>query len=223
MLVNVIDENLRKALGINGLCVLYCEYSGFYRIIDQDGSLHDIDKEHAIKLYSESEYNAVHQELLQRREEVTELMRRVEQAEADKKRAVAAADRATEEVNRIASELDEAREAKKVPLPREVAEAIEKLGKRFSRKNILAILLKGHLTNDVYSGEYQREVSIIRDMEFDDILSALVNGYTVEEPDIRDEIRSICQDCSGNLTFLIERLTDLFQTRLEQEKAAQSG
>jgi len=68
----------------------------------------------------------------------------------------------------------------KVKLPREVAEAIERLGQRFSRKNILAILLKGHLTGDVYAGEYQKEVSILRSMEFDDILLALANGYDIE-------------------------------------------
>lgn len=72
----------------------------------------------------------------------------------------------------------------KVTLPRKVAESLEKLGQRYSRKNILAILLKGHLTGDVYAGEYQEEISILRSMEFDDILLALANGYEIEDEPI---------------------------------------
>lgn len=98
----------------------------------------------------------------------------------------------------------------KVKLPKDVAEAIERLGQRFSRKNILAILLKGHLTGDVYAGEYQKEVSILRSMEFDDILLALANGYEIEYEPITVTIPSSSY----------ERIRDVYKKRMRDAQYA---
>jgi len=140
--------------------------------------------------YRESEYNAILSELLQRREEVAELMRRVEQAEEDEKRAVENADRLLNENIQLQQQLEEAREAKKVPLPREVAEALAKLqeqnrmwspnAQHYNMIDSLIGVMRGTARANRPLATVTKWVADSYDRR-DLIIKAVVNGYTVEE------------------------------------------
>ncbi|WP_019536558.1 hypothetical protein [Paenibacillus ginsengihumi] len=142
----------------------------------------------------------IHQELLQRREEVAELMRRLELAEK-------AGENAAREVNRLSAELEQ---RKPVVLPGEVAKAIEWARKsvRPTNRDILEYVINP-------DGSYPTIVEWGR-TNFDELLEALVNGYTIKEPDIRSEIQMIVEDSKDDYE-MIDQLADLFQTRLDQE------
>ncbi|OMF35234.1 hypothetical protein BK133_11015 [Paenibacillus sp. FSL H8-0548] len=90
-------------------------------------------------------------------------------------------DRLIDNVAQLASELNETREAKKVSLPREVAEVVESLV--IDGRDIDYIVW--HMTAYGDRHCYSDRVNIIREYAFENgwtLISALVNGYTVEEP-----------------------------------------
>jgi hypothetical protein len=140
--------------------------------------------------YRESEYNAILSELLQRREEVSALMR-----ERD--------------------ELHLQLEQRKPVLPRKVAEALELAKKHWFNAETVA----WNIPLDSNQKGFRKVLFEHADPTggFFELIDALRYGYMVEEPTIRDEIRAIAEDCDGNRERMIERLADLFQARLEQE------
>ncbi|WEK53289.1 MAG: hypothetical protein P0Y55_11895 [Candidatus Cohnella colombiensis] len=203
-----------------------------YQVIDGKYSGSTISISACIELpeeptYSLAEYTEVHQELLQRREKVKELMSRLEVAEADEKRAVAVADRFRDEViqlkrerrkicemaNRREDELlkqidelrkalkesnqehqrlmernakllderDEAQEAKKVTLPREVAEAIEYFRERPGAYGNIDFFYHLRFENDTDLNEQALAIIDYKNTNGNDFIRALVNGYTIEQ------------------------------------------
>jgi len=191
----------------------------------------------------------LYQELLQRREEVAELMREREQ---------------------LRRELAEVREAKKVMLPREVAEAVENL--RNCDFSDYGIIIESHVISSIMKWPLgiAKSLKTIRKFTYqntgedavgdsgaDLLLKALVNGYTIEEPQTfqtnrkldHSEIRAIRRWYEGALlrekdgtdpdgfakeaieevalylggAELLKDISGFCKTQLEREQAAQSG
>lgn len=144
------------------------------------------------------------------REEIERLRKLVDQHATGEKQAVAAADRLTDEILHLQSKVEhyenliqqknkklaqlqtefaEAREAKKVPLPREVADAIEICEKAGLGKFGIVTLMErvSSLFRD-YSKHVIESLTIIREYVWRNVgggetfMKALVNGYTVEQP-----------------------------------------
>jgi len=163
--------------------------------------------------------------------EVRVSKRRAEIAEADDRRAVAAADRLQDNVVQLNRELREARakEAAKVPVPREVAGAIDRL-RQADISDFAIIALSDKTTTLVrdYPKEILEDLRLVRSFTFnntqpdaigetgaDILLKALVNGYTVEVPQTfetsrkltADEIREVRRWYQGSLRR-IEDKTD---------------
>jgi hypothetical protein len=138
------------------------------------------------------EYVQLKQELLQRREEVQQLIREIGELRA--------------------------KTALRIPaLPRKVAEALEK--ERGSISDNAYILWKSS-RDDAKKWKYfsiLHEFVNQRDNIFK-LADALRYGYTIKEQTISDEIVAIIDDCGDDRRRLADRLTDLFETRLEQER-----
>jgi TPP-dependent 2-oxoacid decarboxylase len=127
---------------------------------------------------------------------------------------------ACEEVQQLIREIGElrAKTALRIPaLPRKVAEALEK--ERGALPDNAYILWKSS-RDDAKERKY---FSILHEFvnQKDNIFKladALRYGYMVKEPTIRDEIDAIIEDCGDDRRQLAERLADLYETRLKQER-----
>lgn len=139
-------------------------------------------------------------------------------AQKDELRAVAAADRLTDEniklqteIKRLMDEVDEARESKKVVLPKEAVDEFSKLG-----YDIHAIMESIHLGR--VSTKYLRTI-----VPYPKVLAALVNGYTIEktkEERLREGVAQImhlwCTDQFSKPEDAVNRVTD-FVTKFNAE------
>lgn len=190
----------------------------------------------------------IYQELLQRREEVKELMKRVGVAEAEEKLAVKNADRLQHDVfqlqkerknlcrmanqreDELLKELAEAREGKKVPLPREVAEAIGNLRDRdFSD---YGIIIESHVISSTTKwppGTASRLETIrkftyqntgehaVGESGADILLKALVNGCTIEQTlaeRLNEGVRQICSDWYGEAINTVDEDMQILSDRI---------
>lgn len=143
-----------------------------------------------INYLEEIDVLALDEELKDLRAERNVLRNRVRFAEADALQATSAADRLQENVVQLTRELREAQEGKKVPLPREVAEAI----KHYSSHGFIN-------THGIYSAILREENKKAKDARqfliascenpWDLLMEALVNGYTVEEPEQTSKQKAI--------------------------------
>lgn len=130
------------------------------------------------------------------------------------------------ENQRLMNEVDEAREVKKVPLPKEVAEALDSY---FREGNDVDFIVR---TLSLNSGESARDrlktikrFAASNGFEF---TAALANGYTVEqtkEERLREGLKTIYQEWDGapclgswgaNQDDLVNRITD-FVTKFNTE------
>jgi hypothetical protein len=157
-----------------------------YQIIDGEHSGEEIYIKNCVELpeeptYSLAEYTEIHQEALKWREEVKELLLANEtfaQEHVASKNVIL----------NLTNEVEEALEAKKVPLPREVAEAIERLrladaewGIENNNFSILDVVNQS-LRGKVYSTDgsiIAAWIGKIREKR-ERLVTALVNGFTVE-------------------------------------------
>lgn len=145
------------------------------------------DEEEAARRFGEAELNNV-----RLNQKVDQLKRELDESRADELLATKSADRLSTENDALRAQL----KAKKVVLPRDVAEAIDKLrrqdeiwnvkyGRNFSLLDNVNQALRGK-----HGSKFINIIAewIVEDRERRDILvSALVNGYTVEEPIDRDQ------------------------------------
>lgn len=126
-----------------------------------------------------------------------------------------------EEYDALKRERDNLRaefEQRKPVLSREVAEAIAK--RRHDSVKDTAILMDASVWNwntMIVSANTIRDFAIQGDNIFR-LADALRYGYTIKEQTIIDEIVAIIDDCGDDRRRLADRLTDLFETRLEQER-----
>lgn len=203
-------------------------------------------------------YSAMHQELLQRRQEVTELMKlrefdlgRIEGFVSERRDCLRIIELQKEEIHRSQNEVRVAREAKKVILPREVAEALEDLkGKGNGLHMILNFIRTPKGNSSLILAKYCQ-----RNLE--NMLAALVNEYTIEEQqtfttnrklDV-SEIRALrnwyegavirmndgrdpdgfCREAIEEVVLylggakLLEGMSEFCRNQLKREKAQQSG
>lgn len=183
-----------------------------YQIIEGEFASYIIERSICVELpeepsYTLAKYTEVHQELLQRREEVkhyrTEIDRLrqlVDEKAKEERRMFKEAERLQGDVVKLLRELKEAKEAKKVVLPREVAEAIEVMKKDdFSNLEIIQALVPYPFER----GEHvQKAIDCINDFitvdadyldieRCDLLMEALVNDYTVEEPEVTPKQKAI--------------------------------
>jgi hypothetical protein len=142
-----------------------------YQVIEGPHAGEEIPVEYAVvlpaeRMYSESEYNKLRDELIERREEVAALR--------EEKRML------QEEINQLVAE-------KKVSLPREVAEAIEYFREPplFSNFDIIELA-----TRKEQPGDNRHTLALINYARnnIDNFVMALVNGYTVEQT-LQERIR----------------------------------
>lgn len=131
-----------------------------------------------VRFYPEDEYNAVHQELLQCREEMAKLMQR--------------ADQLLNENIQLQQELEEVRYAKKVQLPRDVAEALEK-AKKWTNGDLELIAwcvpdLNWTKSQESYWSTLRRFGD---EKSFFELIDALRYGYVIESPGDRIQQRLI--------------------------------
>jgi len=162
-----------------------------------------------------------YQELLLRREEVRKLTRECEEIRdrcsdmfAEARAAEKRADELIQEVDRLREQLEQ----RKPALPRKVAEAIAK--SRYDGVKDTEILMDVSVWNwnaAIAPAKIIRDFAIQGDNIFR-LADALRYGYTIKEQTISDEIVAIIDDCGDDRRRLADRLTDLFETRLEQER-----
>ncbi|MFC5528428.1 hypothetical protein [Cohnella yongneupensis] len=124
---------------------------------------------------------ALNEELLNCQAQIRVLNRAVEidaeQMESDMKLAVANADRLQDNVIQLTRELREEREGKKVPIPRTVAEALQKvISNPFHDKAEEVVRIHARSSCD-----WSREVNALHDVSLDTVIRALYYGYTIEE------------------------------------------
>lgn len=167
---------------------------GFYQIISGRACGLEVPKQHAVvvpdeRLYTESELNGLHQELIQRREEIATLM----------------------EENRL---LQEQVEQKKVVLLREVAEAITFLRDReYSNYGIITGAYYSVGMSGIWNGSdeaFKPVRELIRN-DADQLLSALVNGYKIEltkEEELRQEVSSAIDGWKDESFEISDKMTD---------------
>ncbi|WP_307205636.1 hypothetical protein [Paenibacillus harenae] len=146
-------------------------------------------------------------------------------AQDDEKRAVAAADRLEDNViqlqrenKRLMDEVDEARKANKVMLPREVAEALD----FFKNEGVDADAVMRWVECNADGKNIDIIKRFIRHGKGYDIARAFVNGYTVEHPEIdreqqlRLDVRQLMDSWDGRrkrelVENVDELLTDYFK------------
>jgi len=95
--------------------------------------------------------------------------------------------RAAENIVKMNRQLEEAREGKKVALPREVAEALQVV---ISQGNTIVNIIYHYASGEAYTTKVGKVLADFASDNFDLFLSALVNSYTVEEePTTEDKLR----------------------------------
>lgn len=161
----------------------------FVKGVDNDGpaGVHMPDGE---ILYTEAEYN--------------DLAKKLKQAEADEKRAVANADRLTDVNNRLRRRCKDLYEEKAmllqqieqevdrqqlVSIPRRVAEAIENLYKlaALSERVDIEYIIEGRVKQD-FNGAYDA----LNHVDVELLARALVNGYEIEDA-LEEQIYQTCK------------------------------
>lgn len=174
-----------------------------YRMIfpakDDNGNSYMIDgwvleKGRVDVFYDESEYNAIHQELLQRREEVAELSKRLDQMKEDRELLLREIDELSSERKEMLETIERAVDERRVVIPKEVAKAIEQAR------------MSGHEWELFYSehinqkadrsiqhfqviAEYMKNIKNVKTY-----FSALINGYTTKEAALEEQVNRMLHE-----------------------------
>lgn len=153
-----------------------------------------VDLADGVLLYTQSEYNEV---VRQRDKMIGDLA----------KHAQTIVDMQNEKL-RLQAEVDQERKGRIVELPRGVAETLRYLGFDYSRADIISIATRT-------GGGLSQATRSLQKVPFDTLLTALVNGYTVEqspEERLNNEIEGIILDWheapSGEVSVLTKRIVD---------------
>lgn len=145
-----------------------------YQVIDGQFSGIFVPEQYFIRISEERSYSSA---------EYRKLETELKVAKEDEERAVAAADQLQDNVIQLQRELTEAREAKKVVLPREVAEAIEEAKKEFSDDLDFIAWKIAHDREPFDSKAVELLKNRASQFSFFDLVDAIRYSYTVEEPE----------------------------------------
>ncbi|MCA0754867.1 DUF1642 domain-containing protein [Paenibacillus sp. N4] len=142
--------------------------------------------------------------------------------------AMGVIDRLQDNIVQLQRELTEAREAKKVKLPREVADAIEYFrGCKFGNDSFARLMFRGHEKDD---NDHTITLKRYSHGNGEDLLSALINGYTVENPPTAEErmVNTITQlltdqgiECPMPITEFAELLTLAAREAVAEDQQAE--
>jgi hypothetical protein len=130
-----------------------------------------------------------------------------------------------EEVRKLTRERDELRDQleQRLPeLPREVSDAIEELRNEGNPGQYILWRSSRESAKEA-GGAWDVLYRFVNQNNSLVLANALQFGYTVKKSTIREEIDAIIADCDGDRRKLTDRLTDLFETRLEQKKAGDAS
>lgn len=169
-----------------------------YKVPNQNPfRIYGVRKEDGALLYTEAEYTEAHQERLQLREEVKELMR---QNKAHEENIDGFMEDRNSLLRRI-QQLSRGEQKKPVVLPREVAEAIEWFRKQGINNEIIY-----KLSSDANDGKYSNALFrwVNGDGDRDELMKALVNDYTVEETPEETSVKKVAdmiRKWTNNPTF----------------------
>lgn len=119
--------------------------------------------------------------LLYTEEEIKDLMKRVDQAEADKKLAVADAYRLQDENIMLLQQIERTIDEQQVALPHEVAKALDRLACRSFEEKQWGFFNIVHLKHEFLDPNARILKDYFRTNGYLDFARALIFGYTIEE------------------------------------------
>lgn len=140
-----------------------------------------------------------YQEMIRLSEEASELKKRYEQAVQDRELLQRKIDELTRERKELLETIERAVD-EQVVLPKKVSDALDVLLKEFGADGTLELIL-GCRENSVLDGVnvwerpwYKLRVAMLKEVDLDTILAAIVNGYRSSEQALEEQVSQMLQE-----------------------------